>query len=83
MIAMMMLSMVHTSAPMTVMAETPVSVQMWARKFDLDGHQYIYFLEDCEGGYRGVIHDPGCECYDDDDYNKNKDVEYMLCTRAR
>ena len=35
---------------------------MHVKKFEMEGHTYIYFLEKGSDGLKQIIHDPDCRC---------------------
>lgn len=33
------------------------------RRFEMEGHTYIYFMERSPDGMKQLIHDPDCKCF--------------------
>lgn len=59
------------AAPVAVAnAATVVKVDMeghqdkdlFRRRFEMEGHSYIYFMEKGTEGIKQIIHDPDCKC---------------------
>lgn len=49
----------------TLVREDPKGVEekpMYTRKFEMEGHTYIYFMEIGKDALKQLIHDPNCEC---------------------
>ena len=49
----------------TLVKEDPKGVEektMYVKKFEMEGHTYIYFLEPGEVSLKQILHDPNCEC---------------------
>jgi hypothetical protein len=60
------------ATPAELIKENPKNVEekeMFIRKFEMEGHTYIYFIEEGDSGLRQVVHDPNCKC------QKNKKEE--------